>query len=57
MTTSREDTHNSAAGAPAGSQLNDALPLVSIVIPAYNVAPYISETLRSVFAQTFTDLK
>jgi len=28
-------------------------PVVSVVIPAYNVAPYISETLRSVFAQTF----
>jgi len=28
---------------------------VSIVIPAYNVAQYISETLESVFAQTFTD--
>ncbi len=54
MTTSREGTHNSTAGAPAESQLNDALPLVSIVIPAYNVAPYIGETLASVFAQTFT---
>ena len=30
-------------------------PKVSIVMPAYNVAPYISETLESVFAQTFTD--
>ena len=28
---------------------------VSIVIPAYNVAPYIGETLESVFAQTFAD--
>jgi glycosyltransferase involved in cell wall biosynthesis len=28
-------------------------PVVSVVIPAYNVAPYISETLDSVFAQTF----
>lgn len=28
-------------------------PIVSVVIPAYNVAPYISETLDSVFAQTF----
>lgn len=27
---------------------------VSIIIPAYNVAPYIGETLTSVFAQTFT---
>jgi glycosyltransferase involved in cell wall biosynthesis len=57
MTTSREGTHNSAAGASARPQLNDALPLVSIVIPAYNVAPYIGETLRSVFAQTFTDFE
>src|SRR5437773_1322554 len=30
-------------------------PKVSIVIPAYNVAPYIGETLESVFAQTLTD--
>ena len=32
-----------------------ATPVVSIVMPAYNVAPYISETLDSVFSQTFTD--
>jgi glycosyltransferase involved in cell wall biosynthesis len=31
------------------------LPQVSIVIPAYNVAPYIAETLDSVFAQTYTN--
>ena len=30
-------------------------PKVSIVMPAYNVAPYIRETLESVFAQTFTN--
>src|SRR5712691_7731645 len=30
-------------------------PKVSIVMPAYNVAPYIRETLESVFAQTFSD--
>jgi len=30
-------------------------PLVSVVIPAYNAAPYIGSTLESVFAQTFTD--
>jgi glycosyltransferase involved in cell wall biosynthesis len=28
-------------------------PIVSVVMPAYNVAPYISETLDSVLAQTF----
>jgi glycosyltransferase involved in cell wall biosynthesis len=32
-----------------------AAPLVSVVIPAYNVAPYIGDALGSVFAQTFTD--
>ena len=30
-------------------------PIVSIVMPAYNVASYIGETLDSVFEQTFTD--
>ena len=30
-------------------------PLISIIIPAYKVAPFIKETLNSVFAQTFTD--
>src|SRR2546422_1844602 len=31
------------------------MPRVSIIIPAYNVAAYIGETLASMFAQTFTD--
>lgn len=35
--------------------LEHAGPAVSIVIPAYNAAPYIGETLESVFAQTFDD--
>ncbi|HEY8205738.1 MAG TPA: glycosyltransferase [Pyrinomonadaceae bacterium] len=30
-------------------------PTVTIIIPAYNVAPYIDEALESVFAQTFAD--
>jgi len=30
-------------------------PTVSVIIPAYNVAPYIRETLESVFAQSFAD--
>jgi len=35
----------------------NTLPKISIVIPAYNVAAFISETLASVFAQTFTDFE
>lgn len=30
-------------------------PKVSVIIPAYNVGPYITETLESLFAQTFGD--
>ena len=32
-------------------------PLISIVIPAYNIEAYISDTLDSVFAQTYTDIE
>ncbi|HMX29971.1 MAG TPA: glycosyltransferase family 2 protein, partial [Blastocatellia bacterium] len=32
-------------------------PAVSIIIPAYNVAPFIAETLDSVFAQTYRDFE
>jgi glycosyltransferase involved in cell wall biosynthesis len=32
-------------------------PIVSVIVPAYNTAPYIAETLQSVFAQTFTDFE
>lgn len=30
-------------------------PLVSVIVPAYNVADYIGDTLNSILAQTFTD--
>lgn len=33
------------------------LPLVSVIIPAYQIAPYIAETLDSVFAQTTKDFE
>lgn len=33
------------------------MPLVSVVIPAYNAAPWIGETLESVLAQTFQDFE
>jgi glycosyltransferase involved in cell wall biosynthesis len=32
-------------------------PQVSIIIPAYNIAKFIAETLESVFIQTFTDFE
>lgn len=40
-----------------GSARSGPTPLVSVVIPAYKVAPYIAETLDSVFAQTVTEFE
>ena len=39
------------------SRLNKENPTVSVIIPAYKVAPFIRETLDSVFAQTFKDFE
>ena len=33
------------------------MPAVSVIMPAYNVEPYIEESLRSALAQTLTDLE
>ena len=30
-------------------------PLVSIIIPCYNAAPYVAETIESIIAQTYTN--
>ncbi len=38
-------------------QLDGNAPAVSVVVPAYNVAPYIGAALASAFAQTFTDFE
>ena len=48
------------AGAPYSApdfEQPERRPLISVIIPAYNVAPFIGETLRSVFVQTFTDFE
>jgi glycosyltransferase involved in cell wall biosynthesis len=43
--------------ARAAVPIKTPVPFVSIIIPAYNVAPFIGETLTTVFAQTFTDFE
>jgi GT2 family glycosyltransferase len=44
-----------AAESVARERFSSEAPAVSVVIPAYKVAPFIDETLKSVFSQTFTD--
>ena len=39
------------------SAINISSPLVSVIIPAYKVAPFINETLESVFAQDLNDFE
>lgn len=40
-----------------GSHVSKTAPQISIVIPAYNTAEYIAETLESAFGQTFGDFE
>lgn len=56
-TSSAHNTQLTIASAESSASeiLGDPASMVSVVIPAYSVAAYISETLESVFAQTFTD--
>jgi glycosyltransferase involved in cell wall biosynthesis len=56
-TSTAENRRPDISPAGVGVPLESVAPLVSIVIPAYNVARYISETLATVFAQTFTDFE
>lgn len=41
----------------SGGVQSGAAPMVSVVIPAYNVSAFIAETLRSVFAQRFRNFE
>jgi len=46
-----------SSAAPEATPPENQTPKVSIIIPAYNTAPFIAETLNSVFGQTFRDFE
>ncbi|MBL8182224.1 MAG: glycosyltransferase family 2 protein [Blastocatellia bacterium] len=51
------DSYNFGMQVSTGRNVFSWRPKVSVIIPAYNVAPYISETLDSVAAQKFRDFE
>jgi len=57
QTVTSTNRNQSPAPLPSSARTTNEAPSVSVsvIIPAYNIAPYITETLASVFAQTFTD--
>src|SRR5262245_50161993 len=57
IATSVRRLKTSDAQKTVGAHVKTPTPTVSVIVPAYNVAGYISETLDSVFAQTFGDLE
>jgi glycosyltransferase involved in cell wall biosynthesis len=58
ITTSTTRSPDISTASPLiGATCESAAPLISVIIPAFNVAPYVGETLGSVFAQTFTDFE
>ncbi|KUG28817.1 hypothetical protein ASZ90_001303 [hydrocarbon metagenome] len=51
------DNRPKVAGRPSGRPGGDARPKISVVVPAYNVEPYIAACLRSVQEQTLKDIE
>lgn len=56
---SAADTALTSPASPSGElhAASDAAPLVTVITPAYNVAPYIGEAVDSVLGQRFGDLE
>lgn len=40
-----------------GENVSAAAPKISVVVPAYNIAPFVKETLDSIFAQTYENFE